>query len=125
MPRDMRTDRALIVTPEILEAMDIAEHLAGQGWGSTTMVSTSRDALAQFGSVSDPSAGYSLAVIGVGTGLAETVTLVSRCRDDGIAILQLNGMTSSTMSDGIMSLARPFTTYDLDEALTQLGFRVA
>lgn len=119
---DVRPNRALIVSLETVETVDIDEHLLGQGWGPSVVVRTTDEAVIRLAPTGFESDSFSLAVIGLGIASPGMESLLDACRQRSVRILHLNGETRVGSPVQISSLARPFTTTDLEASLEALGF---
>ncbi|MEM8824456.1 MAG: hypothetical protein AAGF30_12660 [Pseudomonadota bacterium] len=117
-----RANRALIVSLEAIEAIDIDEFLVAKGWDPSVVVQTADQARRMLMLSEQTMQAFSLAVFGLNANSPDLGPFLDICAEQAVRVLHLNGETKLEPADNISTLARPFTTQDLDASLRALGF---
>ncbi|WP_299616259.1 hypothetical protein [uncultured Tateyamaria sp.] len=117
-PRDLTDKTVLIVGDEMVEVMDISEHLTVSGWAEPVVASSAREAIAV---LIDRVTPFSLAVVTVAHANPEVAGIIRTCVDEGCPVIIVNGARATVRKGQVVMLSRPYITSDIDQALVSLG----
>lgn len=121
-PRDIGQQRALIVSSDPIETLDLVEYLRARGWASPVVVGMAQEAL---NAIETRTEHFALLLLAVSPTHPASGAIIRRCRSDGSsdgsAVVLFDGAHSLADQGSVAVVDRPFTDRDLDAALAMLG----